>query len=138
MILNVNAATGAARIAMPKLFDFTMYHGFMKSCTSLFNNVAIHKIEVEVSGVDRLDRFALDMLTLLKERAAAANKSILLLSSAIPVSRLPCAHLGEVFNASDAKTAQHPIQTSELSYVTPHRGSMRGAQQLSPVYGDVL
>lgn len=102
MIWNVNIASGAARIVMPNLFNFTMYHGFMKSCTPLLNNTAIHKIEIELSNVDSLDSFELDMLMLLKERAAAANKSVSLLGYSVPASRLLGPHFCEMFGVRGA------------------------------------
>lgn len=85
MNMNANKLGGAARIAMPGQFDFTMYRGFMKICTPLLKSTAVSEIEVELGAVDYLDRFALDMLILLKERAVAANKSMSLLNISDPV-----------------------------------------------------
>jgi len=106
MVANLSIPSGAARIAMPNLFDFTMYHGFMKSCTPLLNNIAVREIEVELSAVDYLDSFALDMLMLLKERAISANKSLSLISPSIPVTRVLGTHFSEMFNIKHTTVAQ--------------------------------
>ncbi|OGS91579.1 MAG: hypothetical protein A2061_08040 [Gallionellales bacterium GWA2_59_43] len=80
---------------MPRQFDFTMYRGFMRTCTPLLNCASVREIEVELSEVDYLDIFALDMLILLKERATAANKSISLLNiSSRALRTLEHTHLG--------------------------------------------
>lgn len=95
MNANAKKPRGAARIAMPGRFDFTMYHGFIKTCTPLLDSAAISEIEVELSAVDHLDRFVLDMLILLKERAFDANKSISLLNISDRVrDGLEFTHLG--------------------------------------------
>lgn len=99
MVANANIPSGTARIAMPNHFDFTMYRGFMKSYTPLLGNTAIREIEVELSAVDYLDSFALDMLMLLKERATAANKSLSLLSPSLYASRLlESTNFNQMFN----------------------------------------
>jgi anti-anti-sigma factor len=104
MVANVHIPGETARIAMPNRFDFSMYRGFMKSYTSLLGNSAIREIEVELGAVDTLDSSALDMLMLLRERAASANKSIALLNTSIRVSRiLELAHFrGMQFNVRQA------------------------------------
>jgi len=95
MNMNANTPASAARIAMPRQFDFTMYRGFMRTCTPLLNCASVREIEVELSEVDYLDIFALDMLILLKERATAANKSISLLNiSSRALRTLEHTHLG--------------------------------------------
>jgi len=88
---------------MPNPFGYTMYHGFMKSCSRLLDNAAIREIEIELIAPDYLDNFALDMLLLLKERAAGAKKSLSLLSSSIPASRILGNHL-EMFNITHTTT----------------------------------
>ncbi|MDD2914822.1 MAG: STAS domain-containing protein [Gallionella sp.] len=98
MLSNIHTTRGAARIAMPNRFDFTMYRGFMQSCTPLLNNAAIREIEVELSAVDYLDSFALDMLTLLQERAKSANKSLSLLSPSTHASQALRGRFNDMFN----------------------------------------
>jgi len=111
---------------MPKKFDFTMYHGFIKSCTTLLDNAAVREIEVELSAVDHLDTFALDMLILLKERATAANKSISLLNISTRVlQKLELTHLG--VNIRCAAVLQ-PDDSVESSCV-PAYGKYAGLRQ---------
>jgi anti-anti-sigma regulatory factor len=111
MGINVNIPVGSARIAMPRKFDFTMYHGFIKSCTTLLENSAVREIEVELSAVEHLDTFTLDMLILLKERATAANKSISLINISTRVlQKLELTHLG--FNIGRASVTHDSIESS--------------------------
>jgi anti-anti-sigma factor len=103
MIVNVNIPSGAARIAIPSRFDFSMNGKFIKSYIPLLDDVAIREIEIELSEVDFMDSSALDMLTLLKERATAANKSISLLNTSTLISRiLEITDLSGVFNVRHA------------------------------------
>jgi anti-anti-sigma regulatory factor len=126
MGMNVNIPVGAARIAMPKKFDFTMYHGFIKSCTTLLENSAVREIEVELSAVEHLDTFALDMLILLKERATAANKSISLINISTRVlQKLELTHLG--INIGRASVTQ-PDDSVESS-CNPVYGKYAGLRQ---------
>ncbi|MDZ4201862.1 MAG: hypothetical protein U1C96_06920 [Gallionella sp.] len=126
MNMNVNIPVAAARIAMPDKFDFTMYHGFIKSCTTLLENSAVREIEVELSAVEHLDTFTLDMLILLNERATAANKSISLLNISTRVlQRLKLTHLG--VNISCASTTK-PDDSAESSCNTAV-GKFAGLQQ---------
>ena len=98
MAANSRSPSGTARITMPERFDFSMYCGFMKSCTPLLNNPDVREIEVELSALEYLDSFALDMLMLLKERATAANKSLSLLSPSIPATEELDNHFNGVFS----------------------------------------
>jgi len=88
MITDVPIPSGAARIAMPGRFDFTMNREFLKSYIPLLDDAAIREIEIELSAVEFLDSSTLDMLMLLKNRATAANKSISLLNTSTLISRV--------------------------------------------------
>ena len=129
MVANVHTPTGTARIAMPNRFDFTMYRGFMKSCTPLLNNAAIREIEVELSAVDYLDSFALDMLTLLKERATSANKSLSLLSPSTHASQALGSRFNDMFNIK--QTANDCVEPRQSPCVAAH-GKYPGELQNSP------
>lgn len=99
MIVNVHLSSGAARIAMPDRFDSSMNRKFIKSYTPLLDDVTVREIEIELSAVKFLDSSALDMLALLKKRAAAANKSISLLNISALISRvLEITDLSGMFN----------------------------------------
>ena len=124
MGINVNIPVGSALIAMPRKFDFTMYHGFIKSCTTLLENSAVREIEVELSAVEHLDTFTLDMLILLKERATAANKSISLINISTRVlQKLEVTHLG--FNIGHASVTHDSIEAS----CNPVYGKYAGSRQ---------
>lgn len=126
MGINVNIPVGAARIAMPRKFDFTMYHGFIKSCTTLLENSAVREIEVELSAVDHLDTFTLDMLILLKERATAANKSISLLNISTRVlQKLELTHLGINIRCPSTRQADDSVESS----CNPVYGKYAGSRQ---------
>jgi hypothetical protein len=133
MFLNANITSGSARIVMPNLFDFTMYHGFMKSCAPLLNSAAVRNIEVELRGVDCPDDFVLDMLMLLKERATAANKSLSLHSPSIPLARVLSAHFSEMFNIRS--TAGACTEKGQPPCVAAQGKYAKGLQASLPVFG---
>lgn len=118
MVINVDipsdATRGAARIAMPQRFDFTIQHKFIKSYTPLLYDTAIGEIEIELSAVDFLDSSALDMLIQLKEHATATNKSVSLLNTSVLISRaLEITDLSDMFNIKQAVCSD-----SEPQYAT--------------------
>lgn len=82
----VNRQLGSIRIYGK--FDFHAYREFKSACTDVLSNPAIHEIEVEMQHLDYLDSAALGMLVLLRERARAANKSIVLSNPSGRISKL--------------------------------------------------
>ena len=136
MVENIHISSGAARIAMPNRIDFSMYRGFMKSYTPLLNNSAIREIEIELSAVDYLDSFALDMLMLLKERATAANKSLALLSPSLPASKTLDIHFSETFNIRHTPLTQTNDcdEQRQSSHITVHEKCAGELQDSPPSY----
>jgi len=59
-------------------FDFNAHREFRGSCDAIINDAEVLGLEVDLGGVDYLDSSALGMLLLLKERAAAAHKTVAL------------------------------------------------------------
>ncbi|HCI13801.1 MAG TPA: anti-anti-sigma factor [Gallionellaceae bacterium] len=69
-------------------FDFQLHRKFKQTYTEMLDNPAIQEIEVEMQHLDFLDSAALGMLMLLRERAHAVNKSILLSNPTASVFKL--------------------------------------------------
>ena len=98
MTINVQIHDHSARIAMSGRFDFQVHREFKDAYTPLLDNAAAHEIEVEMSKLSYMDSSALGMLILLKERACAANKTVLLLNTSGVVSQLlEVANFGKIF-----------------------------------------
>lgn len=57
-------------------FDFNVQREFKEAYDALIGNSAVGVIDVNLAGVDYLDSSALGMLLMLRERTAAAGKSL--------------------------------------------------------------
>lgn len=69
-------------------FDFIVHREFKKHYTALLGNAEIREIEINMRSVEYIDSAALGMLMLLKERAGAINKSVVLSNPSGNVSNL--------------------------------------------------
>ncbi|HLP96878.1 MAG TPA: STAS domain-containing protein [Sideroxyarcus sp.] len=69
-------------------FDFLVHREFKKAYMAMLDNPTIQEIEVNMRQLDFIDSAALGMLMLLRERAQAANKSIVLSNPSEHVSML--------------------------------------------------
>lgn len=76
MSVNATVAGNTATINMTGRFDFNVQRDFKEAYDPQLNNTAVSDIEVNLAGVDYLDSSALGMLLMLRERAAAAGKSL--------------------------------------------------------------
>jgi anti-anti-sigma factor len=76
MSVNATVAGNTATISMAGRFDFNVQRDFKAAYDPQLNNSAVSAIEVNLAGVDYLDSSALGMLLMLRERAAAAGKSL--------------------------------------------------------------
>jgi len=59
-------------------FDFLIHREFKRAYMDMLDNTAIHDIEVDMQHLETLDSAALGMLMLLRERAHACNKSVVI------------------------------------------------------------
>ena len=76
MSVNVSVAGNTATINMTGRFDFNMQRDFKAAYDPQLKNAAVTVIDVNLAAVDYLDSSALGMLLMLRERAAAAGKSL--------------------------------------------------------------
>ena len=78
MQVDIQIRDSGARITLNGRFDFNSHREFRNGYDSLLRDGALKELELDLANVDYLDSSALGMLLLLRERAAAANKSIAL------------------------------------------------------------
>jgi anti-anti-sigma factor len=67
-----------AIIHMSGRFDFNVHRDFKGAYDPLLQQKDINSLEIDLSGVEYLDSSALGMLLLLRERAAAEGKEVVL------------------------------------------------------------
>ena len=78
MSISVNILDHVARISISGRFDFQTHRDFKAAYAPSLENAEVNEIEVELSEVVYLDSSALGMMMLLRERAQAAGKSVVL------------------------------------------------------------
>lgn len=78
--MNINTTTSGtvATIHMSGRFDFNAHRSFKEAYDTVLKQKSITSIEINLAGVDYLDSSALGMLLLLRERAEAEGKSVIL------------------------------------------------------------
>jgi anti-anti-sigma factor len=67
-------------MALNGRFDFNSHREFRDGYDSLLRDGTVKELELDLANVSYLDSSALGMLLLFKERAAAVNKSIVLVN----------------------------------------------------------
>jgi len=88
MSINATVTGNKATIYMSGRFDFNVQRAFKDAYDPQLNNAAVNAIEVDLAGVNYLDSSALGMLLMLRERAAAADKSLKLCKPSSNVSQI--------------------------------------------------
>ncbi|MDD2914809.1 MAG: STAS domain-containing protein [Gallionella sp.] len=88
MTISVQTYNNMARISVSGRFDFSAHVDFKNAYMRLIENVAIHKIEIEMSAVEYIDSSALCMLMQLDERVKIADKMIVLLDVSCAVLKV--------------------------------------------------
>ena len=78
MSISTNIRGDVAHISISGRFDFQTHRDFKAAYTPSLGNAAVNGIEVELSDVVYLDSSALGMMMLLRERAQAAGKTVVL------------------------------------------------------------
>ena len=76
MRISIVVSGNVATIDMNGRFDFNVQREFKDAYDPQLNNAAVGEIEVNLAGVEYLDSSALGMLLMLRERSAAAGKSL--------------------------------------------------------------
>jgi len=67
-----------AHLLLEGRFDYTAHKAFGDAYDPLLRNAELHALEIDMQNVDYLDSAALGMLLLLKERAVALQKHVVL------------------------------------------------------------
>ena len=78
MNINVSTSGPVATLHMNGRFDFNAHRSFKEAYDPLLQQKNVSSIEINLAGVDYLDSSALGMLLLLRERAEAEGKAVLL------------------------------------------------------------
>jgi anti-anti-sigma factor len=95
---NVETAPGRARIRLNGRFDFSSHRIFRESYTPSLDAGGVSELEIDLGEVDYLDSSALGMLLMLREKAQAANKKIVLSNCKGSVRQvLEIANFGKLF-----------------------------------------
>jgi anti-anti-sigma factor len=98
---NVEIRQERAIVKLGGRFDFSAHRDFRESCNTCIETVGISEIEVDLGNVDYLDSSALGMLLMLKEKADAASKRVLLSECRGTVRQvLDIANFGQIFSIS--------------------------------------
>jgi anti-anti-sigma factor len=76
MEVNIVTEQNNVQIRLKGRFDFSAHREFRTASDNALEIKGIHKISVDLSGVDYLDSSALGMLLILRDKAQATNKNI--------------------------------------------------------------
>ncbi|MDZ4201868.1 MAG: STAS domain-containing protein [Gallionella sp.] len=92
------------RIDFINKFDFHSHRDFKQAYMDMLKNPAVHEIEIGMQHLIVLDSAALGMLMLLRERAAEANKSVVLANPTGYVFKLlEVANFDKLFQLKNAR-----------------------------------
>ena len=98
MQTNVQIMNGKAVVKLRGRFDFSAHRAFRDSCNTCLDSAQVKEIELDLGGVEYLDSSALGMLLMLKERAEAVAKRIVLSDCRGTVKQvLDIANFGQIF-----------------------------------------
>jgi anti-anti-sigma factor len=98
MHANVETEPGRARIRLNGRFDFSAHRIFRESYTPSLDAGSVSELEIDLAQVDYLDSSALGMLLMLREKAQAANKKVVLSNCRGSVRQvLEIANFGKLF-----------------------------------------
>ncbi len=88
MQINVNTAGNTTTIHLNGRFNFDSHREFRGAYDPYLSNAAVANLEVDLSQVEYLDSSALGMLLMLRERAQAANKKLMLCRPSASVAQI--------------------------------------------------
>lgn len=78
MEASVIVSGNVATIDVIGRFDFSAHRSFKEAYDPLLGNSEISTLDINLSGVDYMDSSALGMLLMVRDRAQAANKKVML------------------------------------------------------------
>lgn len=80
-------------------FDFYTHRDFRNAYESMMEKTGFSSVEIDMSGVDYLDSSALGMLLMVREKGAAANRTVSLTGVRGSVKQvLDIANFGKLFS----------------------------------------
>lgn len=98
MEINTITNDGKAVLSLNGRFDFNAHRVFKDAYAPLLKESSIGSIEVDLSRVQYLDSSALGMLLMLRERASAASKQVVLSKANSTIAQiLEIANFGKLF-----------------------------------------
>ena len=77
----IHESDGKVSIALSGRFDFNANRAFKSAYEAPLKSANVKELEIELSEVEGMDSSALGMLLMLREKAAAVNKSVSLANS---------------------------------------------------------
>ena len=99
MHTNVQISHSNAVVTLQGRFDFSAHREFRESCNACIDAKQVREIELHLGGVEYLDSSALGMLLMLKERADAVAKRVILSECQGTVKKvLDIANFGKIFS----------------------------------------
>lgn len=106
---------GRARLALAGRFDFNAHRDFRLASESVLQDPAMRELDIDFSRVDYLDSSALGMLLLLREKAEAVGKHIVLSGVQGTVKQvLAIANFGKLFTLNEQAASVSPAATGGL------------------------
>lgn len=78
MEINISSENGKTVIGLSGRFDFSKQRAFKAAYDPVLQQDAVKTLEVNLAGIEYLDSSALGMLMLLRERAVALGKNVVL------------------------------------------------------------
>lgn len=98
MQASIKKDSGVAEVRLSGRFDFNAHRDFRAAYEPLMTDGEVRALTVDMGGVEYLDSSALGMLLMLRDKAAAANKSLTLSNVRGPVKQvLEIANFGKLF-----------------------------------------
>lgn len=99
MRIHETSEGNVSRLALEGRFDFHSHRDFRVAYDAILARPTIHELEVDFGAVDYLDSSALGMLLLLREKADASGKKVVLANLTGAVKQvLEIANFGKLFN----------------------------------------
>lgn len=98
MQASVQATNGRAVIRLRGRFDFNTHREFREALDTAVGDASAREVAVDLGEVDYLDSSALGMLLMLRDKAKAADKAVLLTNCRGAVKQvLDIANFGKLF-----------------------------------------
>lgn len=98
MQANVTVTNSQAVVKITGRFDFNAHRDFRGAYEPVMENAAVRGVTLDLAGVDYLDSSALGMLLMLRDKANAAGKSLVLANARAGVKQvLDIANFSKLF-----------------------------------------